>query len=76
MAADPLITLARTLMGAAERAARESALEEASTTIGARNLSGEMTVDAQFMTGYDGTNTTMPFMSDISVEGGTDIVVG
>lgn len=76
MAADATLNAARGIRQAAARASRESALDGATIAPGASMIGTDVTIDQQFSTGYDGSLTTVPFVSDVSVEGGTDIVVG
>lgn len=76
MSADRIIDLTRALRRAAETFGREMSLTAGSSPLSAGTLGSPTTVVDQFMAGYDGAETTLPFISDVSVEGGDDIVTG
>ena len=73
MSADRVIDRTRGFQRAVEGYGRDVDLNQGTTVA----QHGGMVVQLQqFMSGYDGSETTLPFTSDVSVEGGSDIVVG
>lgn len=78
MAADRATGLARVLRREAGARAREVALDGASTPISGLQSGAVVTVAEEFTTGYNtGTGlTTVPFRSDVSLEGSDHIVTG
>lgn len=77
MAADDLMELKEAILAGMQRQIEKAMLGVAPVENPGLGSGTAMADTAQaFSTGYDGTNTTLPFTTDFSIVGGPDIVVG
>lgn len=74
MSADRSIDLLRGYRRAVESFGREGELNQATGVRSATTAGAPVFTLNAFMSGYDGSDTTLPFTTDVSIVGGDDIV--